>query len=187
MHAEESGLRHRRASSSVLLARGTKSAYLLFFLVVRALSHDVTPRVARQDSQRALKITARMGRAACQTGKEESTSCGRLEVIRTAHLTTWRAERRESRCGGEVRRHALRIRTWWGSVRAGVRCVNMAGTIALVGCACGVTVGIGSLCKHRENYQLMSGGVARSHGNTYHHFRWPIRTHRCLFLLKNDL
>ena len=89
-------------------------------------------------------------------------------VAQCAKGVTWRAGRRESRCGGEVRRHGLR--TWWGSVRFGVRCVNMAGTIALVGCACGVTVGIRSLCKHRENYQLISGGVARSHGNTYHHF-----------------
>lgn len=42
--------------------------------------------------------------------------------------------------------------------------------VALVGWArSGVAVGIGSLCKHRNNDQLMSSGVVTSRGNTYHH------------------
>ena len=33
----------------------------------------------------------------------------------------------------------------------------------------GVVVGIGSLCKHREDHQLRSGGVGTIYKNTYHH------------------
>ena len=50
-------------------------------------------------------------------------------VPQCAKGVTWRAGWRESRCGGEVRRRGLR--TWWGSVRDGVTCVNMAGTSLL--------------------------------------------------------
>ena len=108
-------------------------------------------------------------------------------MIRTTHYRRGEVASRAGSAAVVWCSEAARLAHVVGSVRDGATCVYLAGTIGLVGCACGVAVGIGSLCKRREHYQLMPGGFPRSHGNTYHHFRWPIRAHRCLFVLKSDL